>query len=251
MDGGGFDLFAYAELFGQMSSFGMLVCGTYSCNMGCQDAHKASNARWTSCGGLPPLAPLGMGWDAYYAEAFKIIDWARNATVAGDSDPFFSMIDWDAGVGVVGHSMGGQGAAQAATGTCPQQWGVRAAVLHHPANGQLPWGNIGENMSIPVAGYTSSGDSIWPETQAIMNAFNKSGLPAAYRNEEGWSHLEPILWPPCENPLLATYTVAWLKAFLKGQDPDGAWKRLVFGSPTDQSTLCGHAKMAQCYAVNG
>jgi hypothetical protein len=67
---GGLALLGYAELFSQMASYGFIVIGTYSCGLGCVDAHKLSNARWL-CGGLPPLAPLNMGWDAYYAEGAK------------------------------------------------------------------------------------------------------------------------------------------------------------------------------------
>ena len=70
MAGGGLALLGYAELFSQMASYGFIVIGTYSCGLGCVDAHKLSNARWL-CGGLPPLAPLNMGWDAYYAEGAK------------------------------------------------------------------------------------------------------------------------------------------------------------------------------------
>jgi len=225
-----------------MSSYGFIVVGTFSCNTGCHDAHKSENARWTSCGGLPPLQPLGEGWDAYYGEAFKIIDWAKNNSDGSNSDPLFSMIDWSAGVGIVGHSMGGQGAAAAVTGACTKAWGVKAAVLHHPASGKIPWGNIGSNMSVPTAGFTTSGDAIWPETRDIMAAFNTTGLPWAYRDEVGWSHLEPVLWPPCENPLLATYTAAWLKVFLNGDV--GSYHELIYGSGED--SLCGHAEMVAC-----
>jgi hypothetical protein len=157
------------------------------------------------------------------------------------------MIDFAAGVGIAGHSMGGQGAAQAAGGDCPKRWGVKTAVLHHPANCAVPGGNIGTNMTIPVAGFTSSGDSIWHETEAVMQAFAQAGggLPSAYRYEVGWSHLEPVLWPPFENPLLATFTAAWLKVFLGGDR--GEYYDLVFGSGPD--SLCKHAPMVNCSVV--
>ena len=110
--GGDLDLLGYTELFSQMASYGFIVVGTFSCNTGCEDAHKPSNSRWTACGGLPPLQPLGMGWDAYYGEAYKIVDWARNNSGGTNSDPFFSMIDWSAGVGVVGRGGGVGGGTQ-------------------------------------------------------------------------------------------------------------------------------------------
>ena len=56
--------------------------------------------------------------------------------------------------------MGGQASTLASCSACVQQYDIRASVLHHPANGQLPYGNIGVNISIPTAAFTSSGDSI-------------------------------------------------------------------------------------------
>ena len=246
--GGGLDLLGYSALFAQLASYGFIVAGTFSCNLGCVDAHSPRNARWL-CGGLQGLQPLGMGWDAYYAEVFKVIDWARNASAPGASaDPLFALMDLEAGVGIAGHSMGGQGAAAAASGACAAQWGVRAAVLHHPAKGDVPGGNIGSNMTVPVAAFTSSGDGSSPGTLAYMEAFaggGGRGLPSALRNEVGWSHLEPVLWPPCENPLLATYTAAWLKVFLT-QDR-GEYYELLFGAGAD--SLCQHAPMVNCSVV--
>jgi pimeloyl-ACP methyl ester carboxylesterase len=180
-----------------------------------------------------------MGWCAYYAEAFKIIDWARNGS---SSDPFFSLIDHSVGAGIVGHSMGGQGAAMAASKACAEAWGVGAAVLLHPASGNVPGGNIGSNMSVPVAGFTSSGDPAFPGTLDYMEAFQGTALPSALRNEVGWSHLEPLLWPPCENPLLATYTAAWLKVHL--QKDRGEYYDLIYGTGPD--SLCRHAQMVNC-----
>jgi hypothetical protein len=230
--GGDLDLLGYTALFSQMASYGFVVVGTFSCNTGCHDTHLPKNSRWTACGGLPPLQPLGQGWDGYYAEAFKIIDWARNGS-SSSSDPLFSLIDFAAGVGIAGHSMGGQAAAQAVTGSCPDTWGVKTAVLHHPANGDIPGGNIG--TTTPLFGMTSSGDSIWWEARDYMAAFNTSAkhglLPSAYRDVTGYSHLEPSLWPPIENPLLATYTAAWFKVFLNKDR--GVYYNLIFGDDPD------------------
>ena len=252
--GGDLDLLGYTALFGQMASYGFVVVGTFACNtarsfgrppragaprldvcslppcasprhppppppfpflQGCHDARNSS--RWTACGGLLPLEPVGKGWDSYYSEAYKIIDWARNMSESS-GDAVFKLIDFDAGAGVVGHSMGGQGAAMAGGAACTEQWGVKTVVLHHPAMGTVPWGNIGSNISVPVAAFTTAGDGIWPETRDIMSAFFSRGDGQAYvyRDEVGWSHLEPVLWPPIENPFLATFTAAWLKVILNG-----------------------------------
>lgn len=66
--------------------------------------------------------------------------------------------------------------------------------------------------------------------------------PAALRNEAGWSHEEPNLWPPVENPFLATYTAAWFKVFLNGDKAD--YYDLIFSDHGD--SLCKHAEMEEC-----
>jgi hypothetical protein len=174
--------------------------------------------------------------------------WARNMTNGGSTDPIFSQINWEAGVGIGGHSMGGQASTLASSSACVKQYDIRASVLHHPANGQLPYGNIGVNISIPTAAFTSSGDSIWPETSAIINALKSTNptFPIAYRDVTGWSHLEPVLIPPIENPLLATFTAAWFKIFL--ENDKGYWPDLVFGTGPD--SLCKYANMTECYTLN-
>ena len=64
--------------------------------------------------------------------------------------------------------------------------------------------NAGANISVPTATFTSSGDGICKAggARATYSAMNHL-LPALYRNLVGSSHLEPVLLPPIENPLLA------------------------------------------------
>lgn len=244
--GGDIDLLGYAEFFYQIASYGFVVAAPDSCDFGCTD--KSGGAPWTDCAGLPPVQPDG--WAPWYGEQLKAIDWARNMTNGGSSDAVFQTIDWSTGVGIAGHSMGGQATALAAGSACAKAWDIRAAALHHPAAGTVPWGNVGSNISVPVAAFTSSGDSIWPETAGIMAAFNASAaaraLPSAYKDLTGWSHLEPVLAPPIENPLLATFTAAWFKVFLNNDS--GAYHDLVFGDGPD--SFCRHAPMTACYVLN-
>ncbi len=239
--GGGAALAAYTALFAQLASWGFVVVAPLSCSAGCVDT--ATSARWTACGGLPPVQPVGQGWDAFYGEALKVIDWARNESATRAAAPF-DLIDHGAGYGVVGHSLGGLGAVVAATGDCPARWDVKTVVLHHPSSGALPTGNVGANASVPLAVFTSSGDGGWPSAQGIFDAFasRSDGLAFAYRDEVGWSHLEPVLVPPVENPLLATYSAAWLAVILRG-DRAAAYE-LIFGGGADG--LCAHAEMVNC-----
>jgi dienelactone hydrolase len=123
----------------------------------------------------------------------------------GSSDPVFTTNDWEAGVGIAGHSMGGQVTTMSASSACAKKWDIRAAALVHPEIGALPWGNTGTNISIPVAAFTSSGDNLCPPstTETTMAAFNATAqgksLPSAFRNIVEWSHLEPVLGAVFEN----------------------------------------------------
>jgi hypothetical protein len=177
-------------------------------------------------------------------EALKIIDWAQNMTKIGE-DPLFSLINWDVGVGVTGHSMGGQATTIVSSAPCAEKWNIKAVALHHPAEPETIYGNLGENISVPLIGFTSSGDGIWPDTDAIMKA--NTFRPSAYRNEVGWSHEEPngrpdkgLQW---ENPYLATFTAAWFQVYLNGDT--GEYYDLIF-SDADTS-LCKHADMVECH----
>jgi hypothetical protein len=118
----------YIRHLRELSSYGFVVAAPYSCVFGCNDT--SHGAPWTDCAGILPVKPVG--WPAYYGEGLKAIDWARNMSRGGSSDKVFTTIDWDAGVGISGHSMGGQAATIAASAACAKRWDIRAAVLEHP-----------------------------------------------------------------------------------------------------------------------
>ena len=247
--GGDIDLVGYWAHFQQLASYGFVVVVPDSCDVGCTSPNLG--APYTDCAGIQPLPPSPL-WAAWYGEQLKAIEFAQNRS--RDGDPIFVQIDWKAGVGVAGHSMGGQATTMSASAACAARWGIKAAALIHPEIGTLPWGNTGSNISVPVSTFTSSGDHLCPPATAetTMQAFNSSAqgrtLPSAYRNVEGWSHLEPVLGAVFENPLLATYTAAWFKVMLNG-DRAAFWD-LIYGGPTNPDSLCNSEKMVGCYAIN-
>ena len=93
-------------------------------------------------------------------------------------------------------------------GTCAAEYDIRASVLHHAASGAMGTYNIGSNASVPMLIMTSSGDELWPMSKAIASPLPTGAFATAYRDETGWSHLEPIMIPPIYNPTVATYTAA-------------------------------------------
>ena len=236
MFGGGTDILGYAALFHQLASYGFVIAAPTSCSTGCVMPGGASN--YTACGGLPFVEPYNKGWDSYYGESLKTIDWARNNATR-------LPINWTAGVGIAGHSMGGQSTTIASCEACTKKYGIRAAAIHHAANGALAHGesgNIGSNVSVPIAAFTSSGDGIWNETREIWQAVDGSRIHKMYRDVQGFSHLEPVLVPPIENPYLAKYTAAWFSIYLKG---DTAQKYdLIYGNASD--SICRQQEMVEC-----
>jgi hypothetical protein len=143
-----------------------------------------------------------------------------------------------AGVAIAGHSMGGQATAWAAHENCTSRWNIKAAAIHHGV-----YGTTNDKNGIPIAGYGSTGDaSISMKTKDV---FTKSPiLPKMWRYIVGSSHLEPVLLPPAENPLLATYTVAWFKVILN-RDPESYWHGMIFDT-SDPNYICNSQKMEEC-----
>ena len=247
MSGGGIDIVAYRQLFKDMASYGLVVVAPGGCGAitgkACNDP---VNSPYTDCAGLPSVSPKG--WASYYGEGLKGLEWAKNMSA---TEPAAKLVDWSLGVGICGHSMGGQAAALASGAGCSKKWDIRAAALHHPASGDIgAAGNIGFNISVPFAAFTTSGDGIWPETRDIY--FNSSSTPRVYRDQVGFSHMEPLKLPAVKwyNPWLATMTAAWFKLYLGG-DSSSQWHSMIYNS-SDPLSLCNYAGpkgMANCETV--
>lgn len=239
--GGSIDIAGYFPLFEQIASFGFVVAAPSSCNVGCKNLQPS---RYTSCAGTPDIA-AHEGWNFYYGEQLKTIEWVRNATL---SSPF--SVDWNAGVGIAGHSMGGQATTTSAHFECAKEWDLRAAVIHHAAPCDIrgvKGANAGSNITtIPLAAFTSSGDSCCEAS--TKNIYDASPTrPKIYRDLKGSSHLEPVLIPPIENPFLATYTAAWFKVFLGTRDTSGPYYDLIFSNQS--SSVCNYQTMETCEIV--
>jgi hypothetical protein len=130
------------------------------------------------------------GWDNYYLEQLKMFTWAKNQTEAKVDPKIFSIIDWKAGTGIVGHSMGGQATVRSAAKTYESRsclvlplcnavypsvrtaptlflcryvdaHNIKAAVLHHP---EVDRG--GSKMVVPTMAMTGTSDGICPPKES-------------------------------------------------------------------------------------
>jgi len=233
--GGSIDLLGYAKLFSQMASFGFIVVAPNTCNLGCADKVKSPYADCNEVA-VKGKNPDAAGWNTWFGEQIKAIEWAQNQ--AKTSDPIFKMLDSAAGVAIAGHSMGGQATAWAAHQNCTSRWNIKAAAIHHGV-----YGTTNDKIGVPVAAFGSTGDaSISMKTKDV---YTKSPvLPKMWRYIVGSSHLEPVLVPPAENPLLATYTVAWFKVIMN-LDHDNYWHDMIYDE-SSPNYVCKSQKMQEC-----
>jgi dienelactone hydrolase len=218
--GGGWYTFeGYYALWTQIASHGFIIVAPKSCSVGCKDG----------------------GWDTYYEEQLKVLEWAKNMSNSGTDKEIFGKIDWTSGAGIVGHSMGGQATVRSAKKDFADKYNIKAAVLHHPFYDKNTYG---AEMAVPTAAFTGTADHTCPpqESHEIWDLITVK--PKTFANRIGANHLEPVLVPPIEHPELGMYTAAWFKIFLKGDA--GIYHSLIYGNATDPNSLCRLVPMEEC-----
>lgn len=215
----------YDVLLSTMASYGYIIAAHESCDTGCAQ------------GGTDILNPPG--FKDMYKEQLKVIDWAKQ-----QSDDVFSNVNFEIGVGISGHSMGGQ-ATMKASGSLGMGHGIKAAVMHHAYSI-----NVYNAPLVPFAAFTGSADVIaTPGQTTAFYSKAADSLPRAYINKAGASHLEPNFG----SADLGVYTAAWFKNFLdETPQADGNdYFEMIFGNgPT---SLCngGDGDMTACEVHNG
>jgi hypothetical protein len=215
----------------ELASYGYFVVAPRSCNTGCRDN-----------GQTLPFDPPGFG--RFYHEQYKSIECARQ--YAADGDSVFSTLDVNAGVGLSGHSMGGQATLFGAQKKDydPLAYNVKAAVMHHAYTHSYP------APTIPYLGVTGSSDFIaLPSmTKNFHNAAANTGLAGrGYANKRGASHFLPS-GSGSDTRNLGRYTAAFFKLFVDNttSDAGGDYEEMIYGrGPT---SLCGggYGTMSEC-----
>jgi len=229
--GGSVDLLGYAKHFSQLASYGFVVVAPNTCNFGCKDAVKSPYADCNQVA-VTGVNPDAAGWNTWFGEQLKAIEMSRDLSKSGDA--IFETVDWDTGIAIAGHSMGGQATAWSAHKNCTSQWDIKTAAIHHGV-----YGTTNEMIGVPVMAMGGTSDaSISVKTKDV---FTKSPVyPKVYREIVGGPHTEPVLAP---NALLATYTAAWFKYTL-GLDKDNKYHDMIFGNNED--SLCNSQEMNEC-----
>lgn len=212
----------YVNHLTELAAFGYIIAASEACNYGCSDLATLS--------GDPP------GYKNYYQQQLKVIDWAKE-TAASD-DPIMSAMDLDIGVGICGHSMGGQSTLFSA-GPNATSYGIKAAVMQHAYTHVYP------APTVPFLAFTGTKDTTaTPDmTVAYYNAEGAHPVKGLV-NKKGMGHLEPRESDDF-NPAFASLTAAWFKLYLDEtpQRDGNDYHDLIF------SKMCGgkyDGAMKQC-----
>jgi alpha-beta hydrolase superfamily lysophospholipase len=216
----------YKPLFEGLNSFGYIVAAARACNTGCKDDHANL-----------PLDPGGFGH--YYKEQLKVIQYAKQQ--ANLSDAIFSQVNLTNGVGIAGHSMGGQSTVFASSYANATQNGITAAVMHHAYTHSYP------APTIPFLAMTGTSDLIASHKMTENYYHAQDACPTkGLVNKIGATHSEPDV--EAFNEYLPQFTAAWFKIHLDKMPNDFGidFDNMIYG--TDSSSLCngGDGNMKEC-----
>ena len=170
----------------------------------------------------------------FYHQQLLAIDWARSSAAAE------LPINATAGVGVAGHSMGGQASVFAAAYNA-SGYNIKAAAMHHAFTHMFP------AVQVPHLVFTGTEDTTAPPKMA-ENIFNAAGAFHARGlvNKVGASHSEPDRL--AYNPKLALYTAAWFKLYIDGtpQWRGTDFDAMIHGNSTNSLCGGGDGATAEC-----
>jgi hypothetical protein len=235
--GGAVEVPGYNDLLHTLSSFGYVVGATHQCSLGCFD----------DCLSLKKDPPC---FGHYYKKQLSVIDYAREAHAqspgAGDNEPF-KLIDFSVGVGIAGHSMGGQATLFSSSYDNATDHDIRASVLHHAFSHTFP------EPTVPTLVFTGEADNTTPpETMGIpmYQAALAGGVPTGIVDKTLANHHEPDITCMDRNgiSLVGQFTAAWFKVYLdKTPQAYGFdFNDMLFGDSADSVCNGGDGQMTQC-----
>ena len=227
MGGGGALLLpGYAPLLSAVASWGYVIAAPRACNVGCREDRRSL-----------PRDPPNFG--NYYKQQLLAIEEARRAHRAGE--PIFARINFTGGVGIAGHSMGGQATVFSAARELAREHEIRAAVMHNAYTHVFP------RVDVPSLIFTGTeDDTATPLMSEELYGNLTSGLPAGLANKEGTGHHAPDLLG--YDPLIAQFTAAWFKLHLDGVSSQYGhdFAEMIQGRGAESLCGGGFGRMASC-----
>lgn len=235
--GGIIDVPVYTELLSAMASFGYVIGVTHQCDLGCVDDCQSLDGD-----------PLCFG--NYYKKQLAVFDWAKacsNSSEAGDCATPFTKVDWSQGVGVAGHSMGGQATMFSSSYNNATDYDIRAAVMHHA------FSHTFVAPTIPFLDFTGEADLMAPvDTMAIplYKTADGSKVPRGLIDKTKAGHHEPDVTSLDRNgiELCAQFSAAWFKLYLDKTPCDYGidFNAMIYGTGVDGICSGGDGEMTMC-----
>jgi len=225
--GGSFSLpFGYSPILSEISSWGFFIAAPRSCSYGC---YESMNER------LPKDPP---GFKYFYNELLKTID-----CVDGNEDESFKIIDKKKGVGIAGHSMGGQAALYGSLKENNKFYNVKTSVIHNVYTHSFPI------IDIPFLIITGSDDKLaipsWSKKIFMDSMVNDK----IFINKLQKSHTD-LLYQDYKNYSLVT--AFWFKLYLTEIESEmgNNYYEYIYGN--NEESLCsnGFGLLKECMIKN-
>jgi len=199
--------YGHKALLDGLASFGFIVAAVTSCSFGCVD---------------------GDGWEKYYQEQLKLLEWASSETREEDTDGILQAVDRSKGYGLIGHSGGCTAVVHASAEFA--NYNVKAAVLLHPGDDPP---NATYDSVVPLAAFTGTLDDCCGENTTKLYYQQKDAPPKAYANMIGAQHLEPLFF----HTKWTAYAAAWFKIWIDDTDDPLYYNNLIYSD--SYVSLCG------------
>jgi hypothetical protein len=223
----------YKSLFDALVSFGYIVAAHRACDLGCVDDNASL-----------PLDPNGFAH--YYKQQLLTIEWAKAAALA--EHPVLRQLNLTNGVGIAGHSMGGQSTVFSSSFNNASEHGISAAVMHHAYTHDYP------PPQIPFLAFTGKEDDLASHrcTKRYYEASGGSPTKGFVNKKRHADHHEPeenyLHLGSAYNPRLAQFTAAWFKLHLEKKTREFGvdFAKLIYSNSS--TSLCGggDGKMVHC-----
>jgi len=230
--GGRIDMVAYQTHFNDMAAYGFVVIAPKSCFMGCSPP-KNSSSEVEAAGACLPWTD-GPQWTSFVHENTRAISYAQKNTAAD----WAAIIDWKSGLGVAGHSMGGEVVAQMGSSTFAQKYNVKGVVCEH-CQMCVKTGDIIETPALFMTG-TGDFEVVPAQVKSAYTADTTKGK--SYRNDKGRGHTEMLNLLVPYNSAVASHAAAFFKVHINGDK--GTFYNQVYGNGTD--SFCNYEDMYEC-----
>jgi len=230
--GGRVDMLAYQTHFNDLAAYGFVVVAPKSCFMGCKPPKNSGS--WLGATGACLPWTDGPQWTSFVYENVRAIEYVKKTTSAA----WASSIDWDAGLGVAGHSMGGEVVSQMGSSVFAKKYNVKGVVCEHC----LMCIKTGDIIETPAMFMTGNGDFEVLPSQVKAAYTNDTTAPKSYRNDKGRGHTEMLNLLVQYNSAVASHAAAFFKVHINGDR--GTFYNQVYGNASD--SFCNYEAMYEC-----